>query len=137
MHNATTFSERRQRVLAYLMKTKTAIDAQTQDLAEVLTMRLCDSMIDYLSTGHFQIFQNYVPRSHEYAAIEATTRDLMAFNDRFGNGGQLNLGELRAALEHTAYVLDTRMELEDDLIAAHRQPQRVGRASRIGALATA
>ena len=118
-HNKEQFGFCRQRVLAYLIKLHQAIDADTVDLAEALTARFCDSLVDYLSAGHFQVFQRFVPAPHEYAAIESTTRAAMSFNDRFGNVQTprgLDLEELRAALESLALIIDTRMELEDDLI---------------------
>ncbi len=121
------FNAQRQRVLGYLLKLKSAIDSDTHDLAEALTQRFCDSVVDYLSAGHFQIFERFVPADHQYAAIEATTRDLMRFNDRFGNGGRIELRELAAALEQAAYTIDTRMELEDDVLSSRKAPQAAGR----------
>ncbi len=129
------FNAQRQQLLAYMLKLKSAIDHDTPDLAEALTQRFCDSVVDYLSAGHFQIFQRYVPASHEYGAIEHTTRELMRFNDRFGNGGPLNLAELGAALEQVAYVIDTRMELEDELIRARSVPRAARRHVAQGAYA--
>ncbi len=129
------FNAQRQQLLAYMLKLKSAIDHDTPDLAEALTQRFCDSVVDYLSAGHFQIFQRYVPASHEYGAIEHTTRELMRFNDRFGNGGPLNLIELGSALEHVAYVIDTRMELEDDLIRARSLPRAARKHVAQGAYA--
>ena len=131
------FKSQRQRLLSVMLKLKSAIDADTQDLATALTERFCDTLVDYLSAGHFQVFQRFVPAGHEYAAIEATTRELMQFNDRFGNGGALDLRELAAALEHTAWVIDTRMELEDDLIRSRARPKRASRARVEGAFAAA
>ena len=110
----------RQRLLGYLVKLGHAIDADTTDLAEAVTIRFCDSLVDYLSTGHFQILERCQPSLDEIAAFEATTRQALAFCDRFGNGEPLNLQDFRYRLEELAFVLDTRMDVEDEVIQRAR-----------------
>ncbi len=110
------FYTSRKRLLSYLLKLGHAIDANTPDLAEAVNTRFCDSLIDYLSTGHFQILERYEPSLDEIAAFEATTRQSLAFSDQFGNGNPLNLADFRLRLEELAYVLDTRMDVEDAII---------------------
>ena len=51
------FYTARRRLLSYLLKLGHAIDADTADLAQTITIRFCDSLVDYLSTGHFQILE--------------------------------------------------------------------------------
>lgn len=115
------FYTARQRLLSYLVKLGHAIDADTTDLAEALTIRFCDSLVDYLSTGHFQILERCQPSLDEIAAFEATTRQALAFCDQFGNGEPLNLQDFRYRLEELAFVLDTRMDVEDEIIQRARR----------------
>jgi len=115
------FYSGRQRLLSYLLKLGHAIDANTPDLAEAVTIRFCDTLVDYLSTGHFQILERYPPSLDEIAAFEATTRQSLAFSDQFGNGQPLNLRDFRLRLEELAFVLDTRMDVEDAIIQRARR----------------
>ncbi len=128
------FNERfytgRQRLLSYLLKLDHAIDADTSDLAQAVTIRFCDSLIDYLSTGHFQILERYQPSRDEIAAFEATTRQALAFSDQFGNGEPLNLHDFRLRLEELAFVLDTRMDVEDEIIQRARRRSYQGRTTQ-------
>ncbi len=127
------FNERfytgRQRLLSYLLKLGHAIDADTADLAAAITIRFCDSLVDYLSTGHFQILERYQPSRDEIAAFEATTRQALAFSDQFGNGEPLKLHDFRLRLEELAFVLDTRMDVEDEIIQRARRKTYHGRTT--------
>lgn len=120
MTTTTALNERfhlaRQRVLSYLLKLGHAIDADSADLAEALNTRFCDSLVDYLSAGHFQILERYQPTMDELAAFEATTRQALRFSDQFGNGAPLDLRDFQDRLEALAYVLDARMDIEDDIL---------------------
>ena len=111
-----SFHELRSRVISYLVKLNHALDKDMSDLAQALLSRFCDTLVDYLSAGHFQVFQRVAPLPHEYAAIESTTQRAMAFNDQFGNLRSVDIPHVKAALEQLAMVLGTRFELEDDLL---------------------
>ena len=114
-----SFQELRSRVISYLVKLNHALDKDLGDLSQALLSRFCDTLVDYLSAGHFQVFQRIVPTAHEYAAIESTTQLAMSFNDQFGNLRSVDIPEVKAALEALALVLGTRFELEDDLLVDH------------------
>ena len=113
-----SFNHSRQRLISYLVKLNHALNENLQDLSQSLVSRFCDSLVDYLSAGHFQVFQRIVPSAHDYAAIESTNRVAMTFNDRFGDLQYVNIPEVKAALEQLALVLGTRFEVEDDIICA-------------------
>lgn len=135
------FSERfytaRQRLLSYLLKLGHAIDANTADLAQAVTVRFCDSLVDYLSTGHFQILERYQPSRDEIAAFEATTRQALAFSDQFGNGEPLQMTDFRMRLEELAFVLDTRMDVEDEIIQRTRRRNHQSRPTNPATLVRA
>ena len=112
-----SFQDSRSRVISYLVKLNHALDKNLNDLSQAILSRFCDTLVDYLSAGHFQVFQRLVPSAATYAAIESTTQQAVAFNDRFGNLQRIDIGTVKAELEVLAQVLSTRFELEDALLA--------------------
>ena len=110
------FIDCRQRLITYLVKLNQALDQNAQDLSHALLSRFCDSLVDYLSAGHFRVFQRLVPAPHEYAAIESTTQAAMAFNDAFGDLRQIEVTRVKQSLEPLAQLLSSRFELEDDIM---------------------
>lgn len=113
-----SFGESRQRLITYLVKLNHALNDDLPDLAQALLSRFCDSLVDYLSEGHFRVFQRLSLPAGSYALIEATTQAGMAFNDRFGHLAAVRVSEVKQALEQMARVLSTRFELEDELLYA-------------------
>lgn len=111
-----SFSDCRQRLISYLVKLNHALNEDLADLSHALLTRFCESLVDYLSVGHFRVFQRLALSAGPYAFIEATTQAGMAFNDRFGDLGSIRVSEVREALEQMARVLSTRFELEDRLL---------------------
>ena len=114
------FADSRQRLIAYLVKLNQALDQDLTDLSQALLQRFCESLVDYLSAGHFTLFQRVVLAADEYAAIESTTALAMTFNDRYGDLIEIETLQIKAALENLAQVLGTRFEIEDDIILADR-----------------
>jgi regulator of sigma D len=108
----------RQRLISYLVKLNHALDADLPDLGQALLARFCDSLVDYLSAGHFRVFQRLSLAPRCYIAIEATTQAGMAFNDRFGAVREIRVAEVKEALEPLARALSNRFELEDELLCA-------------------
>ena len=113
-----SFGECRQRLISYLVKLNHALNDDLPDLAHALLTRFCDSLVDYLSAGHFRIFQRLSVPGDAYVLIEATTQAGVAFNDRFGNGVEAPIPEVKEALERIARALSARFELEDQLLYA-------------------
>jgi regulator of sigma D len=113
-----TFGECRQRVISYLVKLNRALNADLPDLSQALLSRFCDALVDYLSEGHFRVFQRLSLPAQSYALIEATTQAGMAFNDRFGDLNAIRVADVKCALEQVARVLSARFELEDELLYA-------------------
>jgi len=113
-----SFGECRQRLIGYLVKLNRALNDDLPDLSHALLSRFCDSLVDYLSAGHFRIFQRLSLSGDAYALIDATTQAGVAFNDRFGELGEVQVPALKAALEQIARALSARFELEDQLLYA-------------------
>lgn len=114
----THFALTRQQVLSYLVKLNRALDQGVWDLASTILVKFCNTLTDYLSAGHEQVFHLTNPQAHQYVAIAATSRDIMRFNDRFSRSGNHEVVEydsVQIALEQLALTLETRFELEDAL----------------------
>jgi regulator of sigma D len=92
-----SFGECRRRLISYLVKLNHALNGDLPDLSKALLSRFCDCLVDYLSAGHFRVFQRCSLAAQYYAAIEATTDAGMAFNDRYGQQRTLPAAELRAS----------------------------------------
>jgi regulator of sigma D len=113
-----SFGHCRQRLISYLVKLNHALNDDLPDLSHALLSRFCDSLVDYLSAGHFRVFQRLSPSAQAYAVIEASTQAGIAFNDRFGALQTVRCAEVKQALEQMARVLSERFETEDALLCA-------------------
>ena len=93
-------------------------------------MRLCEVLVDYVSTGHFEIYEQLVSEAREfndgglelaakvYPRIEQTTEVALNFNDRL-DGRELSEEDVKALfgeLSKLGEALETRFEMEDFLI---------------------
>ena len=113
----------------------TPIDASI----ETKTKAFCQMMMDYVSAGHFEIYEQLFKEAKEfddgsielakelYPKIKDNTQILLDFNDKFSNdkttGEQLI--ELHTELSIIGEKLEERFQLEDKLIhnlhEAHRE----------------
>jgi regulator of sigma D len=90
----------------------------------------CQQMIDYLSAGHFEVYEQLLQEAKDfndgsqqciddlYPEIQKTTETCLSFNDRFESKELCleNLTELADELSQLGEVLAERFELEDQLI---------------------
>lgn len=103
--------------------------SQTEALKQKF-VRLCEVLVDYVSTGHFEIYEQLVREAREfndgglelagkvYPRIEETTEVALNFNDQLGEG-DLSEQDIRALFEqlsHLGETLESRFEMEDFLI---------------------
>src|SRR5690606_18826662 len=99
-----------------------ALGQQVQDF--------CQSMMDYCSTGHFEIYEQLIREAKEFddgglelarqlvPKLDALTGRCVDFNDSYDERcGFEQLAQLPAALSAIGEVLEDRFELEDQLIA--------------------
>ena len=86
-------------------------------------------MMDYLSAGHFEVYDNMVQACKEkgpksvalanalYPRISETTDVALDFNDKYAEASQdASLGSFDTDLSKLGEVLELRFELEDELI---------------------
>jgi len=108
-------SRSRSLVLSYLLKLKRAIDADHQDLTQALCVRFSEHLIDYVSYGHFRLFEVYAPEPHHVTVVEHVTNLALRFEQRYRNRNRVHLGRLREDLEALALALEARFEVEDEM----------------------
>jgi len=102
---------------------------QTEALKQKF-IRLCEVLMDYVSTGHFEIYEQLVREAREfndgglelaakvYPRIEKTTEVVLNFNDQLDNR-ELTEQDVRALFEKLSHLgenLESRFEMEDFLI---------------------
>lgn len=103
--------------------------SQTEALREKF-VRLCEVLVDYVSAGHFEIYEQLIQEAREfndgglelaaklYPRIAQTTETALNFNDRL-NGKSLTEEEVRelfSELSELGEILESRFEMEDYLI---------------------
>ncbi|BBN80149.1 sigma D regulator [Pseudoalteromonas sp. A25] len=89
----------------------------------------CQILMDYLSAGHFEIYDNLVEACEEkgpdsaklakalYPRIADTTDVALDFNDKYAENAQEQvLEDFDKDLSRLGEVLESRFELEDELI---------------------
>lgn len=118
--------------------------SQTEMLQEKF-VRLCEVLVDYVSTGHFEIYEQLTREAHEsndgglelaamvYPRIEQTTEAALSFNDRL-DGRELTAEDVRTLfkeLSDLGEMLETRFEMEDALIG-HLYKSRGGKRASAG-----
>ena len=105
------------------------VDARADALIEQL-QEFCQELVDYLATGHFEIYRRLEEGSERrddmkgladqiYAAINKTTQAMVDFNDMYdiSEGFDVSLlDELPQQLSSLGQQLASRIELEDRFI---------------------
>jgi regulator of sigma D len=122
--------DERRELLAQLLKmselTHHGQDEPDADLLE----KFCELVVDYIAAGHFGLYQRIAEGTERrnrvtvtarklYPKIEKTTRIALAFSEKYKIDGKHDRPEkLQRDLSELGEALTTRIELEDQLIAA-------------------
>lgn len=98
------------------------------DDSEAALRRLCQILVDYISAGHFEVYEQLVKEGKEfddqaglakakvqYKEIDGTTEQLLDFNDKYQETDDLTC--LMKDLSSLGEALATRFEAEDIMIA--------------------
>lgn len=105
-------------------------EQETKALPNVLEVNsFCQLLIDYLSAGHFEVYNDIVKQCEEhgpksaalaetiYPQITSTTDRLVDFNDKYsGIKEDADLKSFDSDLSEIGQILESRFELEDELI---------------------
>lgn len=123
------FLKNRRQLIVDLMRLSTAIESDLRDGAEELLERFCQQMVDYLSVGYFRVYGGLVTQTwatpREYAIFDATTATAMTFNDHHSGGDRLDVTRVKRELAEVALALETRFELEDEMLNRTRDTRAV------------
>lgn len=104
------------------------LNARPQTSGPVLE-EFCAQLMDYLSAGHFEIYEQLLGEARDFGdrealalaakvipQIEASTAIMLDFNDRCDNGDCRDSAGLAHELQRLGELLEQRFELEDCLI---------------------
>lgn len=118
--------ERQKALVAYFeIQAETAANQQSEQL-----QRFCEVMMDYVSAGHFEIYEQLVREAKEfddgglelarelYPRLEVTTQVILDFNDKYDTLEHTtqHVGELPDDLSKLGEAMTERFEMEDQLI---------------------
>ncbi len=124
------FLKNRRQLIVDLMRLSKAIESDLRDDAESLLERFCQQMVDYLSVGYFRVYGGLLsvqtwatPR--EYAIFDSTTSTAMTFNDHHAGGDRFDVTRIKGELAAVALALETRFELEDEMLNRTREARAV------------
>lgn len=104
--------------------------AQGQENLTPALNSFCEDLVDYISEGHFEIYEQLFTEAKEfndggielanqvYPKIEVTTEQMLAFNDRYQTADDVmtNHDSLKEDLSKLVESLSERFDLEDQLI---------------------
>lgn len=99
----------------------------------------CDLLMDYLSSGHFEVYEQLMTEGHEYndgsveaaqellPKIQVSTDIALDFNDDFQKFEQATVSQIRdfsARLSTLGEALEERFNFEDKMIALLHESHR-------------
>lgn len=105
---------------------------KSSDELSVCLIRFCQTLVDYVSAGHFEVYSELIAEAREFndgsldtgidlcRAIEQSTDLAVQFNDKFEqlDHSMALLSDLPECLANLGRTLNSRFELEDHLIVA-------------------
>ncbi|MDT8452389.1 MAG: Rsd/AlgQ family anti-sigma factor [Gammaproteobacteria bacterium] len=127
----------RNNVLSQYYNLANHLDFHDSDLLQEVLQDFCQDMIDYIATGHFEIYsriEDGTERRHEiinlskqiFYKIVNTTRVAIKFNDLYDSSNAYNkniLKDFSRQLSELGENLATRIELEDRFINTLLNPK--------------
>ncbi|WP_303290257.1 sigma D regulator [Marinobacter sp. SS5-14b] len=120
----------RQQLLVHYCELSGESDFSKTDALKQKLVRLCEVLVDYVSAGHFEVYEQLIQEAREfndgglelaakvYPQIEKTTEVALNFNDRVDGRilSEQEIEALFAELSSLGEVLASRFEMEDFLI---------------------
>lgn len=121
----------RQELLVHYCDLSGESDFSQTEVLEQKLVTLCETLVDYVSTGHFEIYEQLIREAREfnnddglelaakvYPRIQQTTEVALNFNDQV-DAGTLSEPAVKALydeLSRLGETLESRFEMEDCLI---------------------
>lgn len=126
----TWLTERQELLVQYCKLAGLPPYEEAKTLPEKMSVNsFCQILIDYLSAGHFEVYNDIVKQCQEhgpesaalaeriYPQITATTDQLVDFNDKYSKISTDDaLLHFDSDLSKVGQILEQRLELEDELI---------------------
>lgn len=118
--------ERQELLVDYCALSSALMDPEDSDCGTRLR-KLCQIMVDYVSAGHFEVYEQLMQEAKEfddteglraasgfYKTIDGTTEDILDFNDKYQETDDIET--LNTDLSKVGEWLATRFEAEDCMI---------------------
>ncbi|WP_096085586.1 sigma D regulator [Agaribacterium haliotis] len=118
--------ERQQLLVDYCFLSESVEELDNKTCGSKLTA-LCEILVDYISAGHFEIYDQLVKEGQElndteglkaagllYKDVDKTTEFILDFNDKYQETDDLDA--IENDLSRLGEVLATRFEAEDQMI---------------------
>ncbi len=121
-------TERRELLVRYTEIAKNSESLSELDTIKVNLLRLREILVDYISAGHFEVFQQLIKEAEAFAdgsaefakdvipKIQETTELALDFHDRYAEPESGDPQQFTKDLSNLGEALSTRFELEDQLI---------------------
>lgn len=119
--------ERRELLVLYCGLSGVTSFTESEDEYGPKVSRLCQLLVDYVSAGHFEVFDQLIQEGKDfddkeglkrgaelYQTIDKTTEMLLDFNDKYEEVDDLS--SLTGDLSNVGVVLESRFEAEDTMI---------------------
>jgi regulator of sigma D len=127
----------RQSMLVQFCEASGVLDSSaTSSEAKKSLQQFCQLLVDYVSSGHFEVYYQLLREAEEFKdggaelaktllpQITASTEASMEFNDKYAQGNG-DLTSLSNNLSKLGEILESRFELEDQLIEILHEAHRV------------
>lgn len=118
--------ERKQLLIQYCSLSE-LVEESKADSARPVLQHLCQIMVDYMSAGHFEVYDQLVKEGQEFddqeglksagesfKQIDSTTERILDFNDKYQETDDLS--SILSDLSQLGEVLASRFESEDKMI---------------------
>ena len=119
-------NERQELLVDYCELSNAISEKQSNEYGPMLR-KVCQIMVDYVSAGHFEVYEQLMQEAKDfddqdalreasayYKTIDATTEDILDFNDKYQEIDDLET--LSPDLSKVGEWLATRFEAEDKMI---------------------
>ena len=122
--------ERQELILLYCKVDGLKQFAKQDTPVSIRVQALCDVLIDYVSAGHFEVYQHLMREAERFQddyqktidrvlpLIQHSTEIALDFNDRYSDATDCenNMGQLAKDLNNLGIKMVERFDLEDQLI---------------------
>src|SRR5690606_10310393 len=107
--------ERQDMLVQYCALSSLEANAENEALRGAKLRTLCQILVDYVSAGHFEIYDKLIKEGQLFALVDKTTESILDFNDKYLETDDLT--SLADDLSALGESLEVRFTAEDRMIA--------------------